>query len=155
LVTRCKILAVEFDVYQGSNEAHELTFGFKEWRAIVQLAEHTGASVAVYFGQAGEPVFVTVHATEGMVVDFVLSTRFAETMETVQKRPSSLVPDEMPVDKRRRTMEEEEVLTRPAFIAEARRRFTLQQPPPQEDEELSSSGSETERSYVLFPSNMF
>ncbi|KAJ1667387.1 hypothetical protein IW140_000900 [Coemansia sp. RSA 1813] len=63
----------EFDVYSLAAASHhiELTFGFREFKAILQYAEAMALPISAYFNKGGDPLLINVgalrHADESML----------------------------------------------------------------------------------------
>ncbi|KAJ2705762.1 hypothetical protein FB645_002143 [Coemansia sp. IMI 203386] len=107
LQTELAIDPADFDVYRlASNHAVELTFGLREFRAILQYAEAMALPLAAYFNGSGDPILFTVgdvsssdHALRGnhtqmpddMVAEFAVAT-IGDVMTTASGAYSSPAP---------------------------------------------------------------
>ncbi|KAJ2843634.1 hypothetical protein J3B02_005204, partial [Coemansia erecta] len=61
LQTELAIDPAEFDVYRlASSHSIELTFGLREFRAILQYAEAMALPLAAYFNSGGDPILFTI-----------------------------------------------------------------------------------------------
>ncbi|KAJ2687818.1 hypothetical protein GGH99_003176 [Coemansia sp. RSA 1285] len=62
LRTEITVDTSEFDVYNLASANHpvELTFGFREFKAILQYAEAMGLPISAYFDKGGDPLLINV-----------------------------------------------------------------------------------------------
>ncbi|KAI9591762.1 Rad9-domain-containing protein [Syncephalis fuscata] len=63
----------EFERYQVESPV-ELTFGLKEFKVIVQLAENLTAPLSAHFEQEGSPMLLCIAHHELVTADFIVST---------------------------------------------------------------------------------
>ncbi|KAJ1925183.1 hypothetical protein IWQ60_004711 [Tieghemiomyces parasiticus] len=73
LQTELQIDIEDFDIYDVRQYA-ELTFSFREFRAILTFAEQSNYQLSSYFDVGGKPVLFSVHATDHISADLVLAT---------------------------------------------------------------------------------
>ncbi|KAJ1982882.1 hypothetical protein H4R35_000008 [Dimargaris xerosporica] len=80
LQTQLQIDPEDFDVYSVVHHM-ELTFSFREFRAILAFAEQTNLQLSAYFDVPGRPILFAIQSTDHMAADFVLAT-LTEAMST-------------------------------------------------------------------------
>ncbi|KAJ1976696.1 hypothetical protein H4R34_003879 [Dimargaris verticillata] len=80
LQTQLQIDPEDFDVYSVVHHT-ELTFSFREFRAILAFAEQTNLQLSAYFDVPGRPILFAIQSTDHMAADFVLAT-LTEAMST-------------------------------------------------------------------------
>ncbi|KAJ1988077.1 hypothetical protein H4R33_002567, partial [Dimargaris cristalligena] len=78
LQTQLQIDTEDFDIYHVPQHT-ELTFSFREFRAILAFAEQTNLQLSAYFDTGGKPILFAAQSTDHISVDIVLAT-LAETM---------------------------------------------------------------------------
>ncbi|KAJ1813152.1 hypothetical protein LPJ75_003315, partial [Coemansia sp. RSA 2598] len=107
LQTELAIDPADFDVYRlAGSHAIELTFGLREFRAILQYAEAMALPLAAYFNGGGDPILFAVgdssstdrglhgnysQMPEDMVAEFAVAT-IGEVMTTASSAYSSPAP---------------------------------------------------------------
>ncbi|KAJ1966087.1 hypothetical protein IWQ62_002510 [Dispira parvispora] len=86
LQTQLQVDVEDFDVYEVRHHA-ELTFNFKEFRALLGFAEQLNLPLMTYFDVPGKPVLFSLQSTDHMSVDLVLAT-LTETMSLSTGTPT-------------------------------------------------------------------
>ncbi|KAI9188419.1 hypothetical protein H9P43_002810 [Blastocladiella emersonii ATCC 22665] len=83
LATVVEMAADDMDPYvvefAGDNEAVEVCFGWREFKAALRLAEHVGEPVSAHFGKPGSAIIFSLHKADQFMLDLVLATVLDES----------------------------------------------------------------------------